>query len=458
MEYIPNKPTPILIVDDDTGFLLTAKAILIKAGMGEPALVSDSRRVLGLLDRYSFQFVLIDMVMPEIDGLALLQQIKNSNADVECVMVTILDDTSSAVQAIKCGAFDYLVKPVNAGKLVITINRALERFCLRHKLSLYEKKQSLASLKNPEAFKDIIAVDDVMIRVFHQVEIAAPTCYSVIITGETGTGKEMIAQTIHRLSNRAEKPFIPVNMGAVSGTLFKDEFFGHARGAYTGAANERKGFIEAAQGGTLFMDEITDLGRVQQGVLLRVLQEKEFYPLGSTKSRVADIRIVTASNQSIEEEIRRDCFRADLFHRLNMFHIHLPPLRERTADILPLARYFLKRYAVQVGKNIQDLTPDFIKRLAVHPFPGNVRELENIIASAVIQEEGSLLSSASLSDHHTSPSSVMPKTFPEFKTLIEVEAAYIQEILSETEGNRTQAARILGIGRRTLQRRLKTIK
>jgi DNA-binding NtrC family response regulator len=457
MEYIPNNPTPVLIVDDDTGFLLTIKAILVKAGMAEPALVSDSRRVPELLAKYPFQFVLIDMVMPEIDGLTLLKQIKSSHADVECVIVTVLDDISSAVQAIRYGAYDYLLKPVSPEKLFIVIKRALERYCMRHELAVYEKEPPKSDLKHPEAFDDIIAADKAMVRVFHQVEIVSPTDYSVVITGESGTGKELVARTIHRLSPRAEKPFVPVNMGAVSVTLFKDDFFGHSSGAYTGASHERKGFLEAAKDGTLFMDEITDLDIIQQGALLRVLQEKEFYRLGSTQSRTTNIRIIAATNRSFAEEIKQNRFRADLLHRLNMFNIHLPPLRERPADILPLARHFLQVYAEQNGKTIQDLSPDLAGKIAAYSFPGNVRELMNIIASAVLREKSDTLTTNSLANHLNSSSSTETDLPHDLKTLLQVEQEYIRKVISETHGNRTHAAKILGIGRRTLQRKLNQI-
>lgn len=455
MEFIPADPTPVLIVDDDTGFLLTARAILKKAEMPEPALVSDSSRVLKLLEEHHFRFVLIDMVMPEVDGLTLLQQIKSAHADVECVIVTALDDISSAVQAIRYGAYDYLVKPISADKLVIGIERALERYCMRHELALYEKEPTKSELKRPDAFNDIVAVDGVMIRVFHKVEIVAATDYSVVITGESGTGKELIARTIHRLSRRADKPFVPVNMGAISDALFQDDFFGHASGAYTGANRERKGFLERAKEGTLFMDEITDLDMVQQGALLRVLQEKEFYQLGSSQSKSINVRMLAATNRSFEEEIKQNRFRADLLHRLNMFHIHLPPLRERPADIVPLCHHFINIYAEQNGKVIRRISSGVIERLKSYSFPGNVRELANIIAAAVLQENGDKLTENSLPSHLTRSPSLQITSPGTGKTLRQVEQDYIWKVLSETNGNRTHAAKALGIGLRTLQRKIK---
>lgn len=457
MEYIPDNPTPILIVDDDTGFLRTLKAILVKAGMPEPALVSDSRQVLELLDKYPFRLVLIDMIMPELDGLTLLQQIKSSHADVECVIVTVLDDIASAVQAIRYGAYDYLLKPISSDKLFIVIERALERYCIRHELALYDKEPAKSDLKQPEAFDDIIAVDSTMVRVFHKVEIVAPTDYSVLITGESGTGKELIARTIHRVSRRADKPFVPVNMGAISGTLFQDDLFGHASGAYTGANRERKGFLETAKDGTLFMDEITDLNLEQQGALLRALQEKEFYQLGSSQSKSTNVRILAATNRLFKEEIKQKRFREDLFHRLNMFHIHLPPLRERPADIRPLSLHFTQIYADNNGKKIRKISSDVIDIFKSYSFPGNIRELINIIASAVLQESGDRLTVSSLPSHLTNSSSAKAIAKNTGKSLLQVEQEYIRQVLSENNGNRTHAAKVLGIGLRTLQRKLKQI-
>jgi len=259
MESIPDNHTPILVVDDDVGLLSSIKATLVSSGIPEPVLVADGRRVMELVREHHFMLVFLDLVMPHINGMEVLQQIKKEFPEIECVIVTATDDVSSAVQAMKYGAYDYLVKPLNSEKLIIVINRALERYNLRQGLALFEKKQSFSDLKNPQAFTDMIAEDESMALVFHQAESVAPTDYSVVISGESGTGKEMLARIIHDLSNRSNGPFFAVNMGAFSRTLFEDEFFGHTKGAYTGAVSEKKGFFEAARGGTLFLDEITEL-------------------------------------------------------------------------------------------------------------------------------------------------------------------------------------------------------
>lgn len=456
---IPDQQTPVLIVDDDPGFLLTVKEVLCASGMPEPALVSDSREVPALLREHGFKFVLLDLVMPHLSGIDLLRQIKQIAYDTECVMVTASDDIESAVQAMKEGAFDYLAKPVPYDKLMILIQRALERYCLRQGLSLYERTNSLEDLADPAAFSNMVATDQALIRVLCQVEMVAPTDYSVVITGESGTGKEMLARKIHELSSRRQGPFVAINMGAVSETLFKDELFGHTKGAYTGASGDRKGFFESATGGTLFMDEITDLDIGLQAGLLRVIQEKEFYRVGSTRPRTIDLRFLAATNRDVFEEIAAKRFREDLFHRLNMFHIHIPPLRERRGDILPLARMFLAQYASETGKAIQDLAPDLADYLLNQGFPGNVRELKNLIASAVLRERTRELTLGALGKTQapwgSGPAAGELPPDQRLWRLDSMEKAHILKVLEKTGQNRSQAARLLGIGRKTLQRKLK---
>jgi DNA-binding NtrC family response regulator len=455
MESIPDNHTPILVVDDDAGLLSSIKATLVSSGIPEPVLVSDGRRVMDLVREHHFKVVFLDLVMPYIHGMEVLQQIKKEFPETECVIVTATDDVSSAVRAMKYGAYDYLVKPLNSEKLIIVINRALERYNLRQGLALFERKQSFSDLKNPQAFVDMIAEDESMALVFHQAESVAPTDYSVVISGESGTGKEMLARIIHDLSHRSNGPFFAVNMGAFSKTLFEDEFFGHTKGAYTGAVSEKKGFFEAARGGTLFLDEITELEPSLQGKLLRVLQESELYRLGSTRLENVDVRIVAATNRNINGEIEDGRFRADLFYRLNMCHIKVPPLRERKKDILLLARYFLKKHALKNEKDIDSLAQDLAGRLLEYPFPGNVRELENIMAAAILLEKGKVLTLSSVIDllGHSEPGQ---ECHQELISLSELEKMHIQKVLEAMNGNRTRAAKILGIGLRTLQRKIKT--
>ena len=453
MESIPAKHTPVLVVDDDEGLLLSIKATLVSSGLPEPALISDSRNVISLMRDHQYPLVLLDLMMPHLNGIEVLEKIKNEFPESECVIVSANDEVATAVKAMSLGASDYLVKPLNSEKLVALVNRSLEKYSVRNELVRFGRKKVFSELKHPEAFAEMIAEDESMALVFHQVEAVAGTDYSVVINGESGTGKEMLARVIHRLSNRSEAPFYAVNMASFSKTIFEDEFFGHAKGAYTDASSDRRGFFEAAQGGTLFLDEITELDPSLQAKLLRVIEEREFYRLGSTEVRNVDVRIIAATNRDVNEEIIKNRFRADLFYRINMYNIKIPPLRERKDDILPLARHFLKLHAGANNKNIQDLEPKLADRLLQSSFLGNVRELENIIAGAVLLERGKTLTL-------TSARNLLPYTGPERRknvelvTLDELEKRHIKRVLEVTGGNRPKAAKILGINVSTVYRKI----
>ncbi|MCD6271784.1 MAG: sigma-54-dependent Fis family transcriptional regulator [Deltaproteobacteria bacterium] len=453
MESIPDNNPQLLVVDDDPGILLSIKASIVSLGMPEPALLSDSRLVIDLLGKHPFPVVLLDLMMPHLSGMDLLQQIKKEFPETACVIVTSVDDVSSTVEAMQKGAYDYLVKPLNIEQLAIVINRAMERYNLRLGLSLYERKQLFSDLDNPKAFEEIIAEDEAMALVFRQVEAVAATDYSVVITGESGTGKEMVARVIHKLSNRKQAPFLAVNMAAFSKALFEDEFFGHAKGAYTDALVEKKGFFEQADCGTLFLDEIAELDLSLQGKLLRVIEEQELYRLGSTKVRNVDVRILSATNRDIDKEIKKGNFRADLFYRLNMYNIKIPHLKDRKNDIIPLAQHFLKIYAEKNNKKINSIAKDLAEALIEYQFPGNVRELENIIAGAVLLEKSDSLT---LSSAGSLASNMKPfeRVNDEVLTLAELEKEHIGHILNITGGNRTKAARLLGVNTTTVYRKI----
>jgi len=457
MESIPPIHSPVLVVDDDEGLLLSIKATLVSSGLPEPALVSDSRRVIDLVREYNFQMILLDLMMPHLSGMEVLRKIKKESLDVECVIVSAIDDVASAVQAISLGASDYLVKPLNSDKLVALVNRTLEKYSVQHELEQFGSKKVFSNLKNPEAFADIVVEDEAMALVFHQVEAVAGTDYSVVISGESGTGKEMLARVIHKLSNRSDAPFYAVNMASFSKTIFEDEFFGHAKGAYTDAGSDKIGFFEAAHGGTLFLDEITELDPSLQGKLLRVIEERELYRLGSTEIRNVDVRIIAATNRDINEEILKGAFRSDLYYRINMYNIKVPPLRERQKDIMPIANHFLKTHARANEKKIGSLAPDLEQRLMQYSYPGNVRELENIIAAAVLQEKSKTLTLASTIN-------LLPYEGPERRkhvellTLEELEMRHIQKVLDVTGGNRPKAAKILGVNVSTVYRKIEKYK
>jgi len=457
LESIPKKNTPILIVDDDTGLLTSIKAMLVSVGMPEPALVSDGRRVMSLLREHPFQLVLIDLIMPHVKGIDLLEEIKQEFPFIECVIITAVDDVSSAVRAMKFGAYDYLVKPLRRDRLIITINNALERHGIRRAVTLLKRSPGFSNLANPSAFEEMIAADESMASVFCQTETFASSDYNLLITGETGTGKELLARIVHRLSHRSGGPFIALNMGAFNKTLLEDELFGHAKGAFTGAATERKGFFEEAQGGTIFFDEITEMDQNLQGKLLRVIQERELYRLGSADIRNLDIRIIAATNRDIHMDVENGNFRKDLYYRLNVCHIEIPPLRKREKDILPLAEYFLEIHSGKNNKQIHSLSKGLAECLITYPFPGNVRELENIIATCVLNEKTGELTLSSAGELMNGFKTGI-NTSKELSRISKVERQHIHKILEITNGNRTRAAELLGISLRTLQRKLKEYK
>ncbi len=453
MKSIPQNNTPVLVVDDDEGLLLSIKATLVSAGLPEPALVSDSRDVMALARKHNFKLMLLDLMMPHLSGMQVLKQIKGEFPKMDCVIVSAMDDVESAVKSMNLGASDYLVKPLNSEKLIVVVNRTLNKHDLQHELELFGGRKVFSDLKQPQAFGEMVAEDEAMALVFHQVEAVANTDYSVVINGESGTGKEMLARVIHRLSNRSNAPFYAVNMASFSKTIFEDEFFGHTKGAYTDAAADKRGFFEAAHGGTLFLDEITELDPSLQAKLLRVIEERELYRLGSTEVRDVNVRIIAATNRDINEEILKGRFRADLFYRINMYNIQIPPLRERKKDILPLAMHFLARHAAANEKKIDALAKDLIDRLLQYSFPGNVRELENIIAAGVLQEKGKLLTLASTPGLFSYSGPERRKNI-ELLTLEELEKRHIEQVLKITGGNRPKAAEILGINVSTVYRKI----
>ncbi|MGB5986180.1 MAG: sigma-54 dependent transcriptional regulator [Desulfobacterales bacterium] len=446
--------SPLMVVDDDPGLLLSVKTMLVSAGLPEPVVIADSTRAMETVRGGTFRLILLDLNMPRLGGMPLLKQIKSEFPDIECIIVTATDDVPTAIEAMRYGAYDYLVKPLNSEKLIVTVQHALERFSLKHQLQVLKTSQSFSQLHHPNAFRFMVAEDAKMASVFRQVEMVAPTDYSVVVNGESGTGKELLANIIHNISSRRDGPFIAVNMAAASSTLFEDEFFGHAKGAYTDAKSDRRGFFEAAQGGTLFLDEITELALPLQGKLLRVIEERELYRLGSTEVRDVDVRIIAATNQEIQGQIESGLFRADLFYRLNMYNIRIPPLRERTKDILPLARYFLLRHARRNEKAIHEIDESLQTALLNYAFPGNVRELENIIASAVLLETSSRLRLASAVNLTAVRGAIPPNGAQEFQTLAQLEKEHIRRVLRAVNGKRARAVEILGVNTTTVYRKI----
>ncbi|MFC1541413.1 sigma-54-dependent transcriptional regulator [Candidatus Latescibacterota bacterium] len=447
----------ILAVDDDQAILNFLKIFLLQTGKYEIHTIQDSTKVFGILKKGNFDFLILDMLMPKVSGLDILQHIKEKKIDIKTIVITGVEDIDLAINAMKLGTYDYLFKPIDENKLLNLLDVSVDNLHFMETKKKTKEDLLLPTLKVHEAFKDIITNNEKMFEVFFFSEKFAKTDNIVLIWGESGTGKEMIARCIHKISNRGNNKFIAVNTGTFANELFSSEFFGHTKGSFTGAITDKKGFIDESNGGTLFLDEIGELPLPIQVKLLRVLQEEEFYRLGSTKNIKADVRIIAATNKDLFEEIEKGNFRKDLFFRLNINSIYLPPLRVRKEDIELLAYHFLEKFNSKYGKNIKKISDSVINLLKRYDFPGNVRELMNILNSAIIIETGDEIKKNALPYYFLKNAHLPRDTINsiEPKSLLEVEKMHIQKVLQYTRMNKTKAAKILGISRVSLISKVK---
>ncbi len=445
--------TSILIIDDEQTFLHSVVRMLRMKGYANLTPVSDPTEIPKLLQSKTFDAVLLDITMPGMDGLELLRIIKEHSPQTECIMVTANENIPSVIKAVKLGAYDYLVKPITPDQLTYSLERALEHKQMIYMLMRQQETAFSASLDNPEAFAEVITCDERMLRLLRETELHAQTDIPVLIVGATGTGKELLAQAIHKASRRVSGPFVAVNMLSLSATLFESEFFGHVKGAFTGAVQTKTGYLGQAQKGTLFLDEIGDLPMDIQGKLLRILQEGEYMPVGKTQPKKADVRFIAATNQDLETLVEEGKFRRDLYYRLRFAFIRLPSLRERKDDIRLLAADFLNtspRPDVTLSEEAEAM-------LVCHDWPGNVRELKGVLEAASNLAESSVI----LPAHLNLPANTASITLPEvtaagskIEPLAEVERRHILAVY-QALNNKTQAARKLGISLATLQRKLK---
>ena len=448
----------ILVIDDDQAVLNYLNIFLLQAGTFNVTTLSDSSRAFEFLRNNSYDLLLLDMDMPEVTGLDILKRIREEGVDILTVVLTGVEDVSLAVSAMKYGAIEYLIKPVDTERLLGLINTAIGS---RNNRKLMDHEvPAQPALKFAEAFQEIVTRNEKMNTIFSTVEKMAQTDNSILIWGESGTGKELIARAIHRISKRRKENFVAVNAGTFANELFSSEFFGHNQGAFTGATTLKRGLIEEADKGTLFLDEIGDLALPIQIKLLRVLQEGEFFRLGSTKHQKVDVRILAATNKNLTEEIRKGNFRKDLFYRLNMNSVYLPPLRERQQDIPVLAYHFLKRFCAINEKSIEKISDAAMKPLTQHDYPGNVRELMNVINSAVIVESTNEIKKKSLPNYFLESATNINGGLVDItlRSMADVEKDHIKKILGYTDWNKTRAAQILGISRVSLLSKVKKYK
>jgi len=444
----------ILIAEDEKTQRDLLEGFLKKEGFLVEA-VANGRQAIEKIERDFFDIAFLDYKMPELDGLQTLREIRKCLPDLPVVMITAYGTVETAVASMKEGALDYLTKPIDLEELLLIIQKVLERSTL-----IRENKDLKTRLQERYTFQNIIYGSPKMEEVMGLIARVAPSQATVLIRGESGAGKELIANAIHYASTRSEKPFVKMSCSAIPETLLESELFGHEKGAFTGAIQKRIGRFEEADSGTLFLDEIGDLSPSTQVKLLRILQEKEFQRLGSNLNLRTDVRIITATHRNLEEAMRKGLFREDLYYRLNVISIHLPPLRERKEDIPLLIDHFLKKYSELNQKKIQDLSKEARILLLRHSYPGNVRELENLVERAVVLCRGEVITTQDLPFHlQEGPSekqwevSGKTKTLPD--SLEEIERDLIVKALHQHQGVQTRAAESLGISERVLRYKIK---
>jgi DNA-binding NtrC family response regulator len=445
-----SRQASILVVDDEPVMRDSLAAWLREDGYAVETAASG-REAAEQAGATAFLACFVDLKLPGgMDGIETMRAIRAQQPDTAVVIITAFASVDTAITAMKEGALDYIVKPCNPEEISLMLRRLVQvRNLERENLLLRQR------LTRQYSFQDIISKNPKMQEIFQLIRQIASLKSTVLIQGESGTGKELIARAIHNSGERAPKPFVPVSCGALTETLLESELFGYEKGAFTGAAAQRKGKFELADGGTLFLDEIGDISAKLQVDLLRVLQERCFFRVGGTDEISVDVRIIAATNQQLDEAVRRGHFRGDLFYRLNVINIRIPPLRERREDVPLLARHFLRCSSLELGKEIEDLSDGALKVLIDHDWPGNVRELENTVERAVITCAGGTLDAEELSFlaiGERSPSDWRP---PSHLSLREVEREVIAATLARTRGNVKEAARVLGIDRSTLYEKLR---
>jgi two-component system, NtrC family, response regulator AtoC len=450
-------PAQVLIIDDETGSRESMALAIEKTGLSVKTF-DDARRALEYLDQHpAVSLALCDLRMPGMDGLGFLQEVRQRSLDLGVVLITAYGSIESAVEAMRVGADDYLTKPVDLYELRKRVANLLENRRLKEEVSTLREM-----LDKRYGFESIIGHSAPMERLFEKMKLVAPTRSSVLIVGESGTGKELVANALHRASPRRNERFLAINCGAIPSDILESELFGHERGAFTGAVARKIGKFELAHRGTLFLDEISELYPELQVKLLRVLEERRVMRVGGGELIEVDFRLIAATNRDLEQEVAQGRFREDLYYRLKVVTLEIPPLRDRQADIALIARHFLEQFCAEHAKPTKTLTPEALQHLMQLPWPGNVRQLKNYVESLVIFHQGELVRFEDL-PHEGRPATAAPPAeattiqLPEGppRTMEEIERQAILQTLERTGGHRARAAELLGIGLRTLQRKLR---
>ena len=448
------EPVKILVIDDEIVICNGCRMVLSEKDYVVDICLTGMEGLNAILDG-SYEVVLLDMKLPDMDGMDILRAVKKERAGAYVIVMTGYSTVQNAVEAMKLGAFDYLAKPFSDDELVLTVERAIEK---KH---LVEDNLSLRKeLLDRFSFNNIVGDDPKIIQVLDQIEKVAPTDSTVLISGESGTGKELFARSIYAHSKRAARQFIVIDCGTLAPGLLESELFGHVKGAFTGAVQDKKGIFEVAHSGTLFLDDVANLSIETQGKLLRVLEMHEYKPVGASHIKKADIRLIAATNRDLKAMVDAENFREDLFYRLNVFPIFLPPLRERKEDIPKLAYHFLRLFCRETGKSIEGFSDDALEVLVKHEWPGNVRQLKNVIERLVIMADHGTLDFLYVLDHiqmkHPGKENSIPKTLEDLKTMKrnllketfgEVEKAFLIKALKACDWNITRAAEKVGIQR-----------
>lgn len=447
----------ILVVDDDAGSRGVISSFLELANY-EVSEARDGKAALQMLESSPFDMIMTDLKMPGMDGVSLLKAIREMQSDMVGIVVTGFASVETAVMAMKAGAFDYITKPINRDELLIIVKKGLEFKRLR-KENLSLRKE----LKKKYSFEGIVGDSDAMQKVYSLIEKVADSDSTVLVLGESGTGKELVARTIHYNSSRSDKPLVPINCGAIPESLLESELFGHEKGAFTGAYSARAGRFELANNGTIFLDEIGDMSPSLQVKLLRVLQERQFERVGGTKTIKIDVRVITATNQDLEKAVVEKKFREDLYYRINVIPITIPPLRERVGDVPLLVNHFLDVFSRKKGKRIEGISDEAMSLLLAYQWPGNVRELENLVERMIILKRDGVINISDLPDKFASVREkgvlntvVIPEQGICLETLVnEFENKLIMQALEKADGVKSKAAQLLQMNRTTLVEKMK---